>query len=421
MRAVDLAPVARHEQTQRPLDLFLIFVGVNIVASTLQVGASLPPSLTLRSALSVIALGACTGAALVGVLAPIGSRLGVPSIVATRAVLGVSGARLLAWLLFVTNFAWIALNNVVAASITSRLAAVGSTEAWAVSLGLVATLVVRGGPRTVALADRVAVPLLVVTGIVLTAACLRVPVASVRVPPADAQAGLRDTLGAFDLVAGYQASWLLMFADYPRYVASPRRAGWAVFLGLALTGLWFMPLGLIAASAAGSSDPGAMVQAVGMGWWGAALLTLATVTTNFVNIYMSALAFKALFPSATDRLSVWLIGGTGAALSLLSTVWIERFANMTYLLAAVFVPVGGILLAHYVLLRVPVRATDLYTSDGPLHANRGWSAAGAMAWVAGAVVFSVSTRFGATVPSLATAIVVYSAVTRYQRNRPDIV
>jgi len=416
VRAVDLAPVARYEQTQRPFDLFLIFVGVNIVASTLQAGASLPPSLTLGAALSMVALGACGGAALVGVLAPIGSRLGVPSIVAARAALGVSGARWLAWLLVITNFAWIAINNVVAASITVRLTSTGLTEIWAVVLGIAATIVVWQGPRAVALADRIAVPLLVASGIILTAACLRAPIAAgPRTAAAGGSAGLAEAFAAFDIVAGYQVSWLLMFADYPRYVASPRQAGLAVFFGLALTALWFMPLGLLASTAAGSADPGAMVYAVGIGWWGAALLTLATVTTNFVNIYMSALAFRALFPSASDRSTVWLIGGIGAALSLLSTTWIERFASFTYLLAAALVPIGGILLAHYVVLKTAVRVPDLYASDGPYHANRGWSLAGASAWLAGAAVFVASTTIGATLPSLATAVIVYSAITRWWR------
>jgi len=65
----------------------------------------------------VIAAGGVGGAALVAALAPIGTRLRVPSIVAARAALGFSGAQALALLLFVTNFAWIALNNVIAASI----------------------------------------------------------------------------------------------------------------------------------------------------------------------------------------------------------------------------------------------------------------------------------------------------------------
>ena len=102
MHPVDLSPVADRDQTQRPTDLFLIFAGANIVATTLQVGASLPPALGLPAALSVIGVGAVGGAALVALLAPIGSRLRVPSIVATRAVLGNTGAQALAVFLQLT-------------------------------------------------------------------------------------------------------------------------------------------------------------------------------------------------------------------------------------------------------------------------------------------------------------------------------
>ena len=100
-----------------------------------------------------------------------------------------------------------------------------------------------------------------------------------------------------------------MFADYTRYNRSGRAAGVAVFLGLALTALWFMPIGFVAARLAGSDDPGAMIAALGVGWWGALLISLATLTTNFVNIYMSALALKSLRPTIGDQTSVWLIGG----------------------------------------------------------------------------------------------------------------
>ena len=405
MHPVDLRPIADHDQTQRPTDLFLIFAGANIVATTLQVGASLPPALGRSAALSVIGVGAVGGAGLVALLAPIGSRLRVPSIVATRAVLGYAGAQAVAVLLFVTNFAWIALNNVIAASISAKLAGALSVATWAILLGVLATAVVLTGPRGAALVDRVAVPLLLVCGGIFTIACLRAPWPVV--PSALEHASPGDVVRGLDVVAGYQVSWLLMFADYPRYVRSPRSAGWAVFLGLALTALWFMPLCLIASAVASSPDPGAMVAAVGIGWWGAALLTLATFTTNFVNIYMSALAFKSLQPASSDRMGVLLIGAIGAALGLLSTSWIEWFADLTLFLAGVFVPIGGILLAHYFVLRSPVHVPDLYDERGPYCAHHGWSLPGTAAWVAGAVTFYATQSIGATLPSLIVSIAVY--------------
>ena len=413
MQSVELGPVAPADRRQTPLDLFLIFAGANIVATTLQVGASLAGSFSPAAAMAVIVAGAVFGAALVAALAPIGTSLGVPSIVASRAALGFAGADLLALLLFTTNFAWIALNNVIAASICARLLGGDALmPAWAVGAGLVATVIVAGGPRAVGLADRVAVPGLAISGVVMTIACLRagLPAAAATTP----DPGAAEWFRGFDITAGYQVTWLLMFADYTRYNPSARPAAVAVFLGLALTAAWFMPLGFVAASVAGSSDPGAMIFAVGLGWWGAVLIMLATLTTNFVNIYMSALALKSLRPGTSSAAAVWVIGGIGAAISVLSSAWLARFTDFTMLVAGVLVPIGGILLAHFFILRRAVNVDDLYlkTNTGVTSAVPRLSIAGAAAWAAGAGVFYVAAPIGGTLPSLATAIAVYIALNR---------
>src|SRR5439155_2214010 len=140
-----MRPAAPTEQTQSTFDLFLIFVGANVVATTFQVGASLASSFTLTKTIVLIAVGSLAGSALVAALAPLGPRLRVPSVIAARPALGMTGAGLVAVVLYVSNFAWIALNNVIAASASARVGAAwlgpaaGSQTAWAVVLGLLAT------------------------------------------------------------------------------------------------------------------------------------------------------------------------------------------------------------------------------------------------------------------------------------------
>ena len=116
VNAADIGPVQPDAQSQSSLDLFLIFVGANVVATTFQVGASLASSFTVRAATLLILVGSVAGAALVAALAPLGPRLRVPSVIAARPALGIRGAGLVAVVLYVSNFAWIALNNVIAAS-----------------------------------------------------------------------------------------------------------------------------------------------------------------------------------------------------------------------------------------------------------------------------------------------------------------
>lgn len=409
MNAVDIGPIAPADRRQPALDLFLIFACANIVATTFQTGASLVPAFSLQSALALVAVGAVSGSLLIAALSAVGPRLGVPSVIAARAALGRRGAGLVAFLLYATNFAWIAVNNVIAASACARIAGgPGSERAWAVGLGIVATLIVAGGPRLVARADRLAVPLLAVVGVVLTIACFSLPSDVIQTPGT----GSLSWLGGLDIVVGYQVSWVLMFADYSRYTPSVRGTSVAVFLGLSLTSLWLMPLGAMAARAATSSDPGAMLQALNLGLSGAVLMTVATVTTNFVNIYMSSLALRSLVPKAGDQVSVWSTGLIAAALSLFSGAWLDRYASFMLVLGGILVPVGGILFARFYLLRTPVRVQALYESSGEFSRHGGFDVAGLVAWGAGGAAYYLARSIGGTMPSLAVAVGVYLGLKR---------
>ena len=408
MNAADLGPVPAGQRTQSGLTLFTIFAGANIVATTLQVGAALSTGVTPTAAIVLIAVGATAGSLLVAALAVLGPRLGVPSVVAARAALGIRGAGLLAALLYVTNFAWIAVNNVIAASVGAQLlGGPSSRPLWVIGLGLVSTGVVALGPRAVGLADKIAVPLLLLVGGIISWAVIQAPpnLAALSAAPA----ATTSWLTGLDIVIGYQVSWILMFADYSRYTKSERTSAMAVFLGLLLTSLWMMPLGLAAARVAGSQDPGAMMHAIGLGWAGAVLMVLATITTNFVNIYMSGLAWKSLFPQSGDQWSVWSIGIIGTALGLVYGAWLNRYADFMVILGGVLVPVGGVLLAHFRLGGAKTEVADLYAPDGQY---RGVIFAGVLAWAAGAAVYYLARPWGGTLPGLLTSVVVYLVAAR---------
>lgn len=400
MEAADLSPIPEPNRTQPPLDLFLIFAAANVVATTMQTGAVLGARFGPAGAWPLIITGALAGAAIVAVLAPVGSRSGVPSIIAARAPLGRHGAGLVAAMLYVTNFAWIAVNNTIAASVCAE-ALGGSPRFWSAGLGIVSTAIVARGPRAVGLADRIAVPLMVVAGGVLTwAAFTHEPAAAPLVASTPDTSSL---LWGLDVIVGYQVSWLLMFADYSRYTRSPRGAATAVFAGLALPALWLMPLGWTLARVAGSDDPGVMIASVGTGWWTALLIALATVTTNFVNIYLSSLAWRSLTPRVSSLVSVWTIGLVGTTLGLISTGLLTRFADLMVMLGSVLVPVGGVFLAHFVVLKRPVDVEAIYRIDR----MPAFGVAGLTAWATGFVVYRLAAPIGATLPALATSVVVY--------------
>ena len=406
MGAADLSPVPESQRTQSAFDLFLIFAAANVVATTLQTGAALGSRYTGNQAMGIAVAGAVFGAMLVAILAPVGSRSGVPSMIAARAPLGYRGAQVVAVLLYLTNFAWIAVNNQIAASASAQVAGgPNSARIWSAVLGLAATAIVARGPRAVGYADRIAVPMMAIAGAMLTYAAFT---AAPEAPRASEAPQAPSWLWGLDVVIGYQVSWLLMFADYSRYTRSGAKAAAAVFTGLAIPALWLMPVGWTLAQLAGSDDPGTMLAAAGAGWWTALLVTLASVTTNFVNIYLSSLAWRTLSPRSTGSRAVWTIGLVGTAIGLLSSGWLTEFAGLMVLLGSILVPVGGVFLAHFVVLRRPVNVEAVYD----VARLPAFSAAGTVAWIAGVVTYRAASSIGATLPALAVSMLLYAVLAR---------
>jgi NCS1 family nucleobase:cation symporter-1 len=278
-----------------------------------------------------------------------------------------------------------------------------------VLVGLASTAVVAGGPQAVRRADRWAVPLMGLAGVAVTWLVLGLPDA----PPIPADAPAPPLPLLLDIVIGYQVSWLLMFADYSRFTAKARTSALAVFAGLALTALWLMPLGWRLARHAGSADPGTMLAAAGAGTAAAVLIVLATVTTNFVNIYLSSLAWRSVIPAVSDGAAVWIVGLTGTVLGLTGG-WLDRFAGFMTVVGSVLVPVGGVLLAHFVLRPRPVDVAALYDPRGPLAGIR-WP--GVIAWAAGVATYYLVAG-GATIPSLVVAVVAYLLLARAPEAAP---
>jgi purine-cytosine permease-like protein len=132
---------------------------------------------------------------------------------------------------------------------------------------------------------------MVMVAVALTIACARVSAS----PPAAPQTAMSWWRG-LDVVIGYQVSWILMFADYSRYTRSVRGSALAVFFGLAVTSAWMMPLGAVAARAAGTSDPGAMLDAVGL-----ALRRLPSTLATLIQLREHLHVVLAWKPGATGE------------------------------------------------------------------------------------------------------------------------
>ncbi|REJ85459.1 MAG: hypothetical protein DWQ36_11840 [Acidobacteria bacterium] len=429
---LELTSIPSHQRTASTLDVALLFAGANVVSSTLITGATLGAATTLDRALAALLLGLVVGTLPLAVLARTGPRYGLPSMVLLRGPFGRLGAATVSALLVVTNFAWIGLNNQVAAGAFAALvdgdgSGVASSDrpgpegalgglapiladptVGSVVVGAAAIAVALFGPAAMARFDRVAVPLMVLLGVALTVALVRgLGDGAPLVQQSPGPARPLGVLAGLDLVIGYQVSWSLMFADYTRYQRSEAAASRAVFFGLTLTSGWLMTLGLIAARTVGSNDPAQLVLASGLPAAALLVLALATVTTNFVNLYLSGLAIRTLVPAAPQRATIVVVGLVGTALSAADQRLLDRYAAFMGLLATLLLPIVAIALVHFFWLRRGDRdagsATSSTTAVSFLPA---W-----IAWAAGAATYQAIARLapavGATGATLVVAALVY--------------
>ncbi len=81
-------------------------------------------------------------------------------------------------------------------------------------------------------------------------------------------------------------------------------------------------------------------------------------------------------------------------------------------LAALLVPVGGVLVARFYLTPGPADfdVDELYDPTGPF---AGWRVAGLVAWAAGGIAFFAAGAIGGTLPALAASTAAYVAVDRW--------
>lgn len=344
---LDLRPVPAHQRHARWTDVALLFAGANVVSTTLVTGGSLGVAASWSTVLVAVVGGVVLGTVPIAILARLGPRFGLPSMVLLRWVFGRLGGAGVAAILVLTNFAWIALNNVIAASALERLTG-GSATLWSLTVGLIAVAVAATGPRAMALFDRVAVPLMAAIGIWLTVRLLQM--GAPETVASTAQAAALSPLRALDVVVGYQVSWSLMFADYSRYQRREGRASLAVLLGLTLSSAWLMLVGARSAQIGGGSDPSEMILGLGLPVAALAVVVLSTVTTNFVNLYLSSLAVKSLWPRAPALPTVLAIGAVGTAFALLSPDLLDSYASFMGILGTLLLPIVAVTLVHFFLL-----------------------------------------------------------------------
>ncbi|MBI1801837.1 MAG: putative hydroxymethylpyrimidine transporter CytX [Chloroflexi bacterium] len=432
-----IEPVPLAERKLGFVDFAVLWGDLGIGLLVLLAGSFLVPGLGLAQALLAIVIGSAMGSALLAIAGIVGSALGAPTMVLLRPALGIRGSYLPTALNILQLIGWTIFEIIIMASaanaISQALFGLNSYALWAVVSAAIVMLMGIGGPLVVIRQwlSKVAVWVMLATTLWLTYRLLSTnDVAALWSKAGD---GSLPFWVAVDIVISLPVSWMPLVADYNRFAHEPRGAAWGTFVGYFITNVWFFALGaLILLTSQLNQEPKEFATAIALTAGALALVILLVDETDnaWADLYSAAVSTQNIFPKLRQSVLIALMG----VLSLISALVLDvtQYENFLLLLGSFFVPLFGVLLADYFVVRRRNYTTDeLYRATSSIQ----WPAVAA--WLVGVSVFQLTNptflgaywadwtsiaptalgAIGGSIPSFIAAFVLHVVLARVARAR----
>ena len=385
-----------------PFDFAVLWGDLSIGLLVIVTGALLPVlGMGLPAAIAAIVLGSMIGCALLALGGVAGAREGVPGMVLFRPVLGTRGSYLPSVLNIVQLLGWTAFELWAMALVADRVGrdvlGIGGYGLWLAIVAVVCTLLALGGPLVVVRRWMERFGAWVVAAVALWITIRLLAETDLGAAwSAPAAGGLAFMVG-LDLVIVMPISWLPLVADYNRFARPGESSARGTFWGYLVGNVWFYALGALLVLGAGLSDPspaGVATAIASLAGGAVVLVALLVGETDqaFANIYSTAVSAQNLAPRLPQRPAILAVGTGGAAIA----AWIGadaagalgNYELFLFGLGSVFVPLYGVLLADYFVLRNHDHAAgELFAPGGRYRFQGGFNVRAFVPWVLGFLVY----------------------------------
>jgi len=417
---MDIRPVPVSERNLGGRDFFLLWAGVAISLAEIWAGGFLAP-MGFWSGLWAIVLGHLIGNTLMALGGVIGSDHGLMSMVSVRPAFGVGGSNLAAVLNIIQLIGWAAIMLIIGgragAALGKPLGGLLATDGfWVILIGSATLLwALWTGKRVWKILQTVSVAGLLLVIMLMTWVAFGGMGAQPAAKPAEPMAFMTG----LDLVIAMPISWMPLVADYSRSARSTRLAFWNTWGGYFLVSSWMYLLGLQVTLMAGVADPGLLVLET-MGGLGLAapalfMVVFSTVTTGFPDVYSAACSLLNISQKLSARVVMWIAGILSILVALVFPM--EQYENFLFFIGAMFIPLFGVTLTDYFLIRGRKLVVDALYLKGGLYGYRGgYNLAALAAWAVGFAVYEaialLKIAVGGSIPSMLAAGILYRLLSR---------
>jgi putative hydroxymethylpyrimidine transporter CytX len=222
-----------------------------------------------------------------------------------------------------------------------------------------------------------------------------------------------------DLVIAMPISWMPLVADYARFSRHTTSAFWNTWWGYFLVSSWMYLLGLTATLVTGETDPGALILQV-MGRIGLAIPALimvvfSTITSDFPDVYSATCSMMNISQRISARTLMWMAGILAIIVALIFPM--EQYENFLLFIGAMFVPLFGVVLTDYFLVRRRTLDIEaLYRPGGIYWYIKGYNPTAIVAWAVGFLLFEwialMKYPVGGSLPAIVASGAIYFLLSR---------
>ena len=222
-----------------------------------------------------------------------------------------------------------------------------------------------------------------------------------------------------DLVIAMPISWMPLVSDYSRFARKTTPAFWNTWWGYFLVSSWMYLLGLMATLVTGETDPGALILqtmgSIGLAVPALIMVVFSTITSDFPDVYSATCSMLNISSKVSGRTVMWIAGIVSILVALVFPM--EQYENFLFFIGAMFVPLFGVVLTDYFLIRQRrLNVTEIYKTGGEYWYKNGFNIIAIIAWAAGFITFEsiafMKLPVGGSLPAIVVAGTIYYVLSR---------
>jgi len=407
-------PVPPKHRILGGFDYFILWSSLGVGLLVFSAGSFLSEAPFYYALLAII-IGSITGSILLSLAGKIGSDHAIPSLIGIRPAFGLYGSYLAAILNIIQLIGWTTFEILILSKAAQSLTNLHDPFLWNIIFGIVIALFGIFGPLFLVKQwlSKFAIWIVYASSIVILVALL-----SQNLPNSISAVGKdMSFFVALDLVIAMPISWMPLVSDYNRFAKTSRGAFMGTLIGFSITNIIFYLGGLLL----GLGDVSSIIISIQAILFGFILLVMVVdeVDNAFADIYSAAISSQSIFRNLNQR---YLIIGFTALSTILSIfVSIEGYQQFLLLIGALFIPLFGVLLTDYFVVKRGKYQIDKIYGNGNKMIKVGYPAI--VAWSIGAILYYLLSQLspiyvsqiptvGSTIPSLIASSLLYLLFTK---------